>query len=68
MGVYLDNLIAPTSIPLFERLSLTVFFELTFTLVKLTEFICRAKEFACVVAESFLKKVCASVYAGSYEK
>ena len=45
VSVYLDNLVAQINAPLLERLKLTLLFEITFTLVNLTEFIGRTKGF-----------------------
>ena len=53
VGVYLDNLVAQINTPLLERLSLTLLFEITFTLVNLTKFIHRTEGFGCPVAQSF---------------
>jgi hypothetical protein len=68
VGVYLDNLVAHINAPFLERLSLTLLFELAFTLVNLTEFIHRAEEFGCLVARVVFNKDGASVYAGYYEQ
>ena len=43
LGVYLENLVTQIHTPLLERLSLTLFFELAFTFVNLTQFIHRTK-------------------------
>jgi hypothetical protein len=48
--VYIDNLAAQINTPLLEQLSLTLFFDLTFTLVNLTQFILRTEGFESVVA------------------
>jgi hypothetical protein len=45
VSVYLDNLVAQINAPILERLNLTLFFELAFTLVNLGEFISRAEGF-----------------------
>jgi hypothetical protein len=39
VGVYLENLVAQINAPLLEQLVITLFFELAFTLISLTEFI-----------------------------
>jgi hypothetical protein len=63
-GVYLDNLVAQIHTPLLERLSLTLFFELVFTLVNLTEFIHRTEGFGCLVARVIFTKDGASIDTG----
>ena len=50
VDVYMDNLVAQINTPLLEQLSLTLLFDLTFTLVNLTQFILRTEGFECVVA------------------
>jgi hypothetical protein len=50
VGVYLENLVTQIHAPLLERLNLTLFFELTFTFVNLTQFIHRTKGLGCRVA------------------
>jgi hypothetical protein len=47
VGVYLDNLVAQINTPLLERLSLTLLFEIAFTLPNLTESIHRAEGLGC---------------------
>ena len=64
VDVYLDNLIAQINTPLLERLSLTLFFDLTFTLVNLTEFIHRTEGFECLVAKFVFGKDGPSIDAG----
>ena len=68
VDAYLDNLVAQINTPLLERLSLTLLFDLAFTLVNLTKFIRRAKELRCVVARVIFNKDGASIYAGYYEQ
>src|ERR1700743_3332026 len=51
VDVYLDNLVAQINTPLLERLGLTLFFYLTFTLVNLTGFIHITEGFECLVAK-----------------
>jgi hypothetical protein len=67
-GIYLDNLVAQINTPLLERLSLTLFFELTVTLVNLTEFIRRTERFGCPVARVIFNKDGPSIYADHYEQ
>ena len=68
VGVYLDNLVAQINTPLLERLSLTLFFELAFTLVNLTEFIHRTEKYGCLVAQVAFNKVGASISAGHFKQ
>jgi hypothetical protein len=67
-GVYLDNLVAQINTPLLERLSLTFFFDLAFTLVNLTEFVHRTEGFGCLVARITFNKDGASLDTGYYEQ
>jgi len=50
VDIYLDNIVTQINTPLLEHLGLTLFFDLTFTLVNLTEFIHRTKAFGSLVA------------------
>ena len=68
MSVYLDNLVAQINAPLLEQLSATLFFELAFTLVNLTELIHRTEGLRCLVARVIFNKECASIDAGHYEQ
>ena len=68
VGVYLDNLVAQINTPVLERLNLTLLFELAFTLVNLTEFICRTEGFKCLVARVIFNKYGASIEAGFNEQ
>ena len=68
VDVYLDNLVAQINTPLLERLSLTLLFDLAFTLVNLTEFIHRTEGFGCLVAQVIFNKDGASIDAGYYEQ
>ena len=68
MSVYLDNLVAQINAPLLEQLSPTLFFELAFTLVNLTEFIYRTEGLRCLVARAIFNKECVSIDAGHYEQ
>jgi hypothetical protein len=67
VDVYIDNLIAQINTPLLERLSLTLFFDLAFTLVNLTEFIHRTEGFGCLVAQVNFHEYGASIDASYYE-
>ena len=62
MDVYFDNLVALINAPLLEQLSLIFFFDLTFSLVNLTEFIHRTEGFGCSVAHVVFNKDGASIY------
>ena len=68
MGVYLDNLVAQINTPVLERLNLTLLFELAFTLVNLTEFICRTEGFGCPDARINFNKDRVSIKAGFNEQ
>ena len=56
VDVYIDNLVAQINTPLLERLSLTLIFDLTFTLGNLGEFIHRTKGSGCLVARIYFSK------------
>jgi hypothetical protein len=68
VDVYLSNLVARVNTPLLERLSLTLFFDLTVTLVDLNELIRRTEGFKCLVAEVVFSKDGASIRVGCYER
>jgi hypothetical protein len=68
VGVYLDSLVAQIDTPVLERLNLTLLFELVFTLVNLTEFICRTEGFKCLAAQVIFNKDGAFVEAGLNEQ
>jgi hypothetical protein len=68
VDAYLENLVAQINTPLLERLSLTFFFDLTFTLVNLTEFIHRTEGFQCLVAQVIFNKDGPSIDAGHYKQ
>ena len=68
VDAYLDNLVAQINTPLFERLGLTLNFDLAFTLVNLTEFIHRTGWFKCLVAQVIFHRYGASIDAGYYEQ
>jgi hypothetical protein len=55
VGVYLDNLVAQINTPLLELLNLTLFFELAFALVNLTEFVHRTERLVCLIAQVTFK-------------
>ena len=56
VDVYLESFVAQINTPRLERLSLTLLFDLAFTLVNLTEFIGRTEEFRCLVAKVIFNK------------
>ena len=62
VDIYLDNLVAQINTPLLERLGVTLFFDLVFTLVNLTEFIHRTEGFRCLVARVIFSKDGATIY------
>jgi hypothetical protein len=68
VGIYLDNLVAQINSPLLERLSLTLLFELAYTLVNLTEFIHRTEGFECLVAQVVFNKDGASIDTDYHEQ
>ena len=68
VGVYLDNLVAQINTPLLEGLSLTLHFELIFTLVNLAEFILRTEGIGCFLAKVIFSKDGASIDMGYYEQ
>ena len=61
VDIYFDNLVAQVNTPVLERLSLTLFFDLTFTLVNLTEFIHRTEGFECLVAKVIFRELDPSI-------
>jgi hypothetical protein len=62
MDIYIDNLVALINAPHLEQLSLIFFFDLTFSLVNLSEFIHRTEAFGCLVAQVIFNKDGASIY------
>jgi hypothetical protein len=64
VSVYLDNLVAQINTPVLEHLSLTLLFELVFTLVNLTKFIHRTEGFRCLDFRVIFNKDGASIDAG----
>ena len=64
---YLDNLIARIDTPLLEQLSLTLLYDIAFTLVNLTKFIHRTKGIGCLVARVILNEDGASLHTSYYE-
>ena len=68
VDVYLDNLVAQINTPLLERLSVTLSFDLIFTLMNLAKFIRRTERFGCLVARVMFNKDGASIKADHYEQ
>ena len=66
--VYLDNFVAQINTPLLEQLSLTLLFDLDFTLVNLTDFIRRTEGFECPDARLIFNKDGAFIDAGYNER
>jgi hypothetical protein len=58
---YIDNLVAQINTPRLARLRLTLFFDLAFTLVNLTDFILRTEGFRRLVAKVIFDKDGASI-------
>jgi hypothetical protein len=67
VDVYLDNLVAQINTALLEQLSLTLFFDLTFTLVNLIGFIHRTEVFECLVAQVIFKGKGPSIDVSHYD-
>ena len=68
VSVYLDNLVAQIHTPLLERLNLTLFFELDFTLVNLNEFIRRTEGFGCLDTRVIFNKGGVSIDTDYFKK
>ena len=68
VDAYLDNLVAQINTPHLERLTLTFFFDLVFSLVNLTEFIHRTDGFGCLVAEVIFNKDGSSIDVSPYKQ
>ncbi|KAF8485831.1 hypothetical protein DFH94DRAFT_157204 [Russula ochroleuca] len=69
--VYLENLVAQIKTPLLEQLSLSLLFDLDFTLVNLTKFIHRIEGIGiigCLVARVIFNKDGISVDTGNYKQ
>ena len=64
VDAYLDNLVAQINTPFLERLTLTLHFDLTFTLVNLAEFIHRTEGLRSLVARVIFSKNGVSIDAG----
>ena len=62
MDDYIDNLVALIDAPHLEQLSLIFFFDITFSLVNVSEFIHRKKGFGYLVAQVIFNKDGASIY------
>ena len=68
MDAYLDNLAAQINAPLLEQLTLTLHFDITFTLVNLAEFIHRTEGFRLLVAQVIFSKDGVFIDAGYNEQ
>ena len=68
VDVYIENFIAQINTPLLERLSLTLLFDLDFTLVYTTKFIRRTEGFEYLTAKVIFNKDCTSINMGHYEQ
>ena len=66
--IYLDNFIAQINTPLLERLTISLLFDLDFTLVNLTRFIHRTEGFGCLAARVIFNEGGASIDAGYYKQ
>jgi len=67
-GVYLDDFVAQINTPLLERLSLAIFFDPTFSLWNLNQFIRRTEGFKCLVARVTFNKDGVSIDTDNYEQ
>jgi hypothetical protein len=68
VDVYLDNLVAQINTPFLERLSVTLVFDLAYTLVNLAGFIRRTEGFECRFAQINFGRDGASIDAGHYKQ
>ena len=68
--VYLDNVVAQINTPLLKRLSITLLFDLAFTLVNLTKFIRRTELLGChgLVAGVIFNKDGPTIHVSCYEQ
>ena len=64
VDIYFDNLVAQIDAPLLEQLTLTLFFDITFTLVNLTKFVSKIEGFECPSARIYFHRNCVSLDAG----
>ena len=67
VAVYLENLVAQINTPLLEKLIVTLFFEISFTLVSLTQFIHATGGVKCLSAEVLFKREGVSIVANNSE-
>ena len=67
VGVYLENLVAQIKAPLLQRLTITLFFELTYTLEKLSQFVQTAEGLRCLPARVLFNSVGVSVVTSNGE-
>jgi hypothetical protein len=67
VAVYLENLVSQINAPLLERLTITLFFEVAFTLVALTQFIHITGGFRCLSAKILFKREGVSIVTDNGE-
>ena len=67
VAVYLENLVAQINAPLLEQLTVTLFFELAFTLVALTKFIHTTGALRCLSTKVLFKKEGVSIVTNNGE-
>jgi len=67
VAVYLENLVAQINAPLLEQLIVTLFFEISFTLASLTQFIHTTGGLACISAKVLFKRECVSIFTNNGE-
>jgi hypothetical protein len=67
VGVYLENLVAQIEAPLLQRLTIALFFELTYNLEKLSQLVQTAEGLRCLPARVFFNSVGVSVVTSNGE-
>ena len=68
LDVYLDRLVAQIDAPLLEQLTVTLFFDVTFNLVNLTQFVQRTEGVRCLVSRVIFNKDGVLIDAGDYKQ
>ena len=68
VDIYFDNLVAQIDAPLLEQLTLALFFDMTLTLVNLTEFVSRIEGFECPSARIDFYGVGVCINAGHHKQ
>ena len=66
-AAYLENFITQINAPLLDQLTITLFFELAFTLTNLTQLIHTNEELVCLSARILLNKDCVSIVTSNAE-